>query len=153
MEQSISDCSIDVGTEHPKYWWHPLVPIFPLVSRLWNIRVFIPCRIRPFACSTFPFVWGCTVDDTRWLMPKSEQHLANFAHLNWVSLYVRTHLGTPNLYMILCRNLTDVSCVMFTTGIASIHLVNVSIARNKNLNPPVALGRMSTILFPQIANG
>jgi hypothetical protein len=38
----------------------------------------------------------------------------------------------------LCRNLSDASCVMFTTGTAAIHLLNVSIATNKNLNPSSA---------------
>jgi hypothetical protein len=61
---------------------------------------------------------------------------------------MRTHLGTPNLYMILYRNLTAASCVMFTTGIASIYLVNVSIATNKNLKPPGALGKTPTMSIP-----
>jgi hypothetical protein len=57
-------------------------------------------------------------------------------------------MGTPNLYMILCRNLTAISCRMFTTGIASIYLVNMSITINKNLNPPGALGRTPMMLIP-----
>jgi hypothetical protein len=36
------------------------------------------------------------------------------------------------------------SCVIFIAGIASIHLVNLSIVMNKNLNPPGALGNMPT---------
>jgi hypothetical protein len=59
----------------------------------------------------------------------------------------------PNLYMILCRNLTAASYVMFTTSIASIHLVKVLITTNNNLNPPGALGKMPTMLIPQIAKG
>jgi predicted acyltransferase len=59
-------------------------------------------------------------------------------------------LGMPNLYMILCRNLTTASYVMFTTGIASIHLVNVFMVTNKNLNPPGALGKMPTMQFPTL---
>jgi hypothetical protein len=66
---------------------------------------------------------------------------------------MRTRLGTLNLYMILYRNLTAASCVMFTTGIASIHLVNVSMAMNKNRNPPDALGKTPTMLIPQIEKG
>jgi hypothetical protein len=57
-------------------------------------------------------------------------------------------MGTPNLYMILCRNLTAISCRMFTTGISSIYLVNMSITINKNLNPPGALGRTPMMLIP-----
>jgi hypothetical protein len=66
---------------------------------------------------------------------------------------MRTRLGTPNLYMILCRNLTVASCVMFTTSIAFIHLLNVSIAMNKNLNTPGALGKTPMMSIPQIAKG
>jgi hypothetical protein len=66
---------------------------------------------------------------------------------------VKTLLGTPNLYMILCKNLTADSYVIFATGIASIHLVKVSIAMNNNLNPPGALGKMLTVSIPQIAKG
>jgi hypothetical protein len=61
--------------------------------------------------------------------------------------------GMLNLYMMLCRNFTTASCVIFTTGIASIHLVNVSITTNKNLKPPDALGKMPMKSIPQIAKG
>jgi hypothetical protein len=53
--------------------------------------------------------------------------------------------------MILCKNLTAASYVIFATGNAAIHLVKVSIAMNKNLNPPGGLGKMPTMLIPQIA--
>jgi hypothetical protein len=59
----------------------------------------------------------------------------------------------PNMYMILCRNMTTAACVMFTTGITCIHLVNVLIAMNKNLNPPDTLGKMPTMSIPHIAKG
>jgi hypothetical protein len=55
------------------------------------------------------------------------------------------------MYMIFCRNLIAASYVMFTIGIVSIHLVNVSIAMNPNLNPPSALSKTPTISIPQIA--
>jgi hypothetical protein len=50
----------------------------------------------------------------------------------------------------LLRNLIASSYVMFTTGVASIHLVNISMLTNKNLNPPGALGRMLTMSTPHI---
>jgi hypothetical protein len=53
-----------------------------------------------------------------------------------------------NRYMILYRNLIVVSYVMFTTGIASIHLVNMSMVTNKNLNPPGTLGKVTTMSIP-----
>jgi hypothetical protein len=55
--------------------------------------------------------------------------------------------------MMLLRNLTVASCVMFTTRVASIHLVNVSMLTNKNLNPPGALGRMPMMSTPHITKG
>jgi hypothetical protein len=50
-----------------------------------------------------------------------------------------------NLCMILCKDLTAASYMMFTTSMASIHFVNVSIMMNKNLKPPGALGRRPTM--------
>jgi hypothetical protein len=43
--------------------------------------------------------------------------------------------------------------VILTIGIASIHLLNVSIVINKNLNPPGALGKTPMMSIPQIAKG
>jgi hypothetical protein len=57
-------------------------------------------------------------------------------------------VSTLNLYMILYRNLTTASCVMFTTAMASIYLVNVSIMTNKNLKPPGALGKIPMMSIP-----
>jgi hypothetical protein len=51
--------------------------------------------------------------------------------------------------MMLYRNLIVASCVMFTIGIASIHLVNVSIPTNKYLNPPCVLGKKPTMSIPE----
>jgi hypothetical protein len=49
------------------------------------------------------------------------------------------------MYMILYRNLTATSYVILIIGIASIHLVNVSMVTNRNLNPHGALGKASTM--------
>jgi hypothetical protein len=51
------------------------------------------------------------------------------------------------------KNLAATSCVMFTIDITSIHLVNMSIATNKNPNLPGALGRTTMMSIPQMANG
>jgi hypothetical protein len=64
-----------------------------------------------------------------------------------------TLFGTPNLYMMLLRNLTVASCVMFTTMVASIHLVNILMPTNRNLKPLGALGRMPTMSTPHAAKG
>jgi hypothetical protein len=61
-------------------------------------------------------------------------------------------LGYTKSKIILCRYLIVASCVMFTIGIASIYLVNMSIVMNRNLNPLSALGKAPTISIPQIAN-
>jgi hypothetical protein len=42
---------------------------------------------------------------------------------------------------------------MFTTRVASIHLVDVSIPLNKNLKPPGALGRTPMMSIPHTAKG
>jgi hypothetical protein len=125
-----------------------LCPLLPLASRSWNIIAFTPCNMSPFAHSTWSFIWGYAADEAWWLIMKYVQHLANFAPLNWVPLFVKTHFETPNLYMIFYKNLNTASWVMFTTSIASIHFVNVSIETNKNINPPGALGKMLTISIP-----
>jgi hypothetical protein len=87
------------------------------------------------------------------LNAKSAQRLANFAPLNCVSLSIRTLLGMLNLYMMLYRSLTAASWVIFTAGMTSIHLVNVSILTNNYLKPPGALGKMPMMSIPQTAKG
>jgi hypothetical protein len=130
-----------------------LCHFLPFASKSWNILIFIPYRSNPLVRSTCPFVCGCAADEGWWWILKSAQHLKNLARLNCVPLSVRTLFGTPNLYMMLLWNLTAASCVMFTVGVASIYLVNVSMPTNKNLKPPGALGRMPTMSTPHTAKG
>jgi hypothetical protein len=77
----------------------------------------------------------------------------NFVSLNCVPFSIKTLLGTLNLYMMLYRNLTAASRVIFTTGMTHIHLVNMLIPTNKYLNPPGALGRMPILPIPQTTKG
>jgi hypothetical protein len=53
----------------------------------------------------------------------------------------------------LLRKFTGASCVIFTTRVASIHLVNVLTPMNKNLKPLGALGRIPMMSIPHIAKG
>jgi hypothetical protein len=55
--------------------------------------------------------------------------------------------------MMLYRNLTAASYMIFATGIASIYLVNVSIAMNKNLKPLGAVRKMPTMSISHITKG
>jgi hypothetical protein len=50
--------------------------------------------------------------------------------------------------MMLYRNLAAASCIMFTIGITSIHLVNVLILMKKYLNPLDALCKMAAMSIP-----
>jgi hypothetical protein len=58
-----------------------------------------------------------------------------------------------NLYMMLYRNLTAASWVIFTASMSSIHLVNMLILMNKYLKPPGALGKMLMMSIPLTAEG
>jgi hypothetical protein len=55
--------------------------------------------------------------------------------------------------MMLYRNLTVASYIIFAIGIAFIHLVNVSIVTNKNMKPSGALGKKPTMSILQITKG
>jgi hypothetical protein len=55
--------------------------------------------------------------------------------------------------MMLLRKLTVASYVMFTTGVASIYLMNVSMLMNKNLKSPGALERIPMMSIPHIVKG
>ena len=73
--------------------------------------------------------------------------------MNWVPLSVMMRLATPNLTKMLQMNLTVAAAVILRTGSASGHLVNLSMATNKNLRPPGAFGKGPKMSSPQTANG
>jgi hypothetical protein len=73
--------------------------------------------------------------------------------VNWVPLSIMIRLGTPNLQTIDLRKATTAPWVMLTTGVASGHLVNLSMATKRNQYPPTALGNGPRISTPHTANG
>jgi hypothetical protein len=62
-------------------------------------------------------------------------------------------LGTPNLQIIDLRKATAAPWVILTTGVASGHFVNLSIATKRKRYPPTALGNGLRISTPHMANG
>jgi hypothetical protein len=59
----------------------------------------------------------------------------------------------PNLQIIDLRKATTAPWVILTTGVASGHFVNLSIATKRNRYPPIALGNGPRISTPHTANG
>src|SRR5688572_18602352 len=68
--------------------------------------------------------------------------------INWVPLFVMIRLGTLNLQTIDLRKATAAPWVMLTTGVASSHFVNLSMATKRNRYPPTALGNGPRISTP-----
>jgi hypothetical protein len=68
--------------------------------------------------------------------------------LNWVPLSVMIQLGTPNLQIIDLRKATTAPWVILTTGVASSHFVNLSIATKRKRYPLTALGKGPRISTP-----
>jgi hypothetical protein len=61
-------------------------------------------------------------------------------------------LGTPNLQIIELRKATTAPWVILTTGVASSHFVNLSIATKRKRYPSIALGNGPRISTPHTAN-
>jgi hypothetical protein len=68
-------------------------------------------------------------------------------------LSVMIRLGTLNLQTIDLRKATTSPWVMLTTGVASGHFMNLSMATKRNWYPPTALGNGPRISTPHTANG
>ena len=87
-------------------------------------------------------------------MPRSSQYSVKAVLANCVPLSVMILLGTPKrviMFFVMKRMAT--SEVILATGSASIHLVKVSMATNRNLSPPVVVGKGPRISSPQTAKG
>jgi hypothetical protein len=61
-------------------------------------------------------------------MPRSSQYPWKAPLVKWDPLSVMIWFGTPNLYMMDLMNFTDDCLLILTTGVASGHLVNLSMA-------------------------
>jgi hypothetical protein len=62
-------------------------------------------------------------------------------------------LGAPNLYMMDLMNFTADCLLILTTGVASGHLVNLSMVTYRNQYPPTARGNGLTMSSPHTVKG
>src|SRR6266540_7483450 len=85
-------------------------------------------------------------------MPSSLHQSLNSDPVNCVPLSVIILLGTPNLTTMSWKNSFALATVIVATGLASIHLVNLSMATKRCVKPPGTLCRGLTMLRPQTAN-
>src|SRR3954471_108411 len=86
-------------------------------------------------------------------MPSSSQKFWNSAAVKFVPLSVMMLCGTANLKMIDLIKLTAVRAVELVIGTASIHLVNLSTATNRCVQPPFEdFLSGPTMSSPQMAN-
>jgi hypothetical protein len=61
--------------------------------------------------------------------------------------------GTPNLHMMELMNFIVDCLLILTTGVASGHLVNLSMATYRNRYPPTARGNGPTMSSPHTTKG
>src|SRR5207244_5418815 len=76
----------------------------------------------------------------------------NSDSVNLVPLSMMILLGTPNLTTMSWKNSFALAVVIVAIGLASIHLVNLSMAMKRCVKPPDALCRGPTMSRPQTAN-
>src|SRR4051812_16667194 len=87
-------------------------------------------------------------------MPMSFQKVWNSCAVKFVPLSVIILCATPKRNMIDLMKFTVVDAVELVVGIASIHFVNLSIARRRWVRPPLEhFFRGPTMLSPQVAKG
>jgi hypothetical protein len=96
---------------------------------------------------------GWATDAKQSWVPMPSQYSWKIRLVNWVLLSVMIRFGTPNLQTMDLRKATVAPWVMLTTGVASDHLVNLSMAMKRYRYPPMALGNGPRISTPYTANG
>jgi hypothetical protein len=84
-------------------------------------------------------------------MPRSSYYPWKAPLVNWDPLSVMIRFGTPNLHMMDLMNFTDDCLLILTTGVASGHLVNLSMVTYMNRYPLTAWGNGPTMSSPQTA--
>ena len=113
----------------------------------------IPCSMSPFALSTWPLACGCATDAISSRIFLSSQNSASSPMEKLLPLSVIILCGYPNLLITSSTNLLAVAPSQFVTGLASIHLVNLSIITKRWVYPEGAFLKGPTISSPQTAKG
>jgi hypothetical protein len=86
-------------------------------------------------------------------MSRSSQYPWKAPLVNWDPLSVMIRFGTPNLHMMDLMNFIADCLLILTTGVASDHLVNLSMATYRNLYTPTARGNGPTMSSPHTSKG
>jgi hypothetical protein len=73
--------------------------------------------------------------------------------VNWDPLSMMIWFGTPNLHMMDLMNFTTDCLWILTAGVASGHLVNLSMVTYRNRYPPMVRGNGPTMSSPHTAKG
>src|SRR5664279_5329288 len=109
------------------------IQFFPQVSSLSKVLALRPRSTSALARSTCPLLRGCATEAKQTLMPISSQYERNAPLVNCVPLSMMMRFGTPKRHTRPLMNLTAACAVIVRTGSTSGHLVNLSMATNKNL--------------------
>src|SRR6266508_4638173 len=91
----------------------------------------MPWSTMPLARSTCPLLCGCATEAYQIFMLSSSHQSLNSDPVNCVPLSVMILLGTPNLTTMSWKNSLALAAVIVATGLASIHLVNLSMATKR----------------------
>src|SRR5664279_1402324 len=109
----------------------------------------IPCKIEQFIRSTCPFDCGWATEAKSSRMPPFLQYLASSPTVKFVPLSVIMLCGTPNRMTMSMTKFLAVAPSSFLTGLASTHLVYLSTATRRCVNPPLAVLNGPIISSPQ----